>query len=62
MLIYTIWAHDPDEPDDLPWLVDAWDECSIEGNCKQWDENVAVAKQQHKEVRVICVSIPVSDV
>ena len=43
--IYTIWTALEWESD-APWMLDAWDEYSIDGNASGWDEALEKAKDE----------------
>ncbi len=58
MLIYTIWVNDRAEFDEA-WMLDAWDEFTIDANSEGWDEVVEKAKSAFEEVRVIPVEVDI---
>lgn len=45
--VYMIWAIEPNSFNDGPWLVDAWDEHSVDGNSSGWDEAKKKAYDEH---------------
>lgn len=61
MLIYMIWVNNRAEFDEA-WMLDAWDEFTIEANPQGFDEAVKKAKSEHAEVRVIPVHVDIAKV
>lgn len=49
--VWMIWAMLDSEPD-APWVVDAWDEYSIENNPSGWDDAVTKAKKENENIRI----------
>lgn len=43
MKLHLIWA----QADDTPWLIEAWDEDSIDGNYEGWDAALKKAAATH---------------
>jgi len=61
MLIYMIWVNNRAEFDEA-WMVNAWDEFTIDANPQGWEEAVSKAKSEHAEVRVIPVQVDITKV
>lgn len=58
--INLVWVLNNEAPH--PWVVDAWDEFSIEENFEGYQEALEKAKKDHDEVRVQRVSVPIRTV
>jgi len=56
--IYCVLSKHPDI--DMPWLVDAWDEWSVEENPEGLGTDVKNAKKKHPacEVRTAVIEVP----
>lgn len=52
--VYMIWVRDPSDPSGTAWLVDAWDEGSIDENRGGWTDaqEDAIKKYGGANVRV----------
>lgn len=46
----TIWTIDSSGE---PWLVDAWDEYSIDGNPSGWEEAIEKAQGDASDIRIL---------
>ena len=56
MKIYTIWRNINSFED--AWLINAWDEYSIDGNNEGWQEALKEASNSNKEdIKVIVVNV-----
>jgi len=51
MIIRTIWVSPTDW--DEAYMVDAWDEYTVEANAGGWEEALAKARNENNELRVI---------
>ena len=58
MRLYVIVVKDKN--DETPWVVNAWDEYSVDENYQGFNEEVEKAKRAHKdgEVRVGIIRVP----
>ena len=59
MLIQTVWVKDED--DEIS-LLSAWDEYTIDSNPEGWEEEVSDTKKEYGDVRVIPISVRISDI
>jgi hypothetical protein len=55
MKIHTIWATENNPAE--AWIVDAWDEYSIDNNKEGWDESLKRARHEYPHVRVVVLSV-----
>jgi hypothetical protein len=55
MKIHTIWATENNPAE--AWIIDAWDEYSIDNNKEGWDESLKRARHEYPHVRVIVLSV-----
>ena len=57
--VWMIWATDPSDPAGVIWLVDAWDQDTVENNQEGWDEAVEKAWAEHGggNVRISVTSV-----
>ena len=55
MRLYVIVVKDKN--DETPWVVNAWDEYSVDENYQGFDEEVEKAKRAHKDGEVCVGSI-----
>lgn len=58
MKIYTIWVSTNGFEE--AWILDAWDEDSVDGNYSGWEDAVREAKKDHAEVKVIAINVAIS--
>lgn len=50
--IYLIWALSNSDPE-APWIVDAWDEFSIDGNEPGWSAAIKKAEEENDAIRIV---------
>lgn len=59
--IHMIWANEDREPDAV-WMVDAWDEFSMDGNYDGWEKAVAKARKENENIRIIVTTVSYSEI
>ena len=56
MQIKTIWAAHDNEWNEA-WLVEAWDEYSIDNNFDGWSKALEKAKKENDEIKVVVINV-----
>ncbi len=56
MLIYTLWERENDKDTDIPWIVEAVDEYTIDNNCEFPADYLK--KRESVNVREMVIDVP----
>ena len=54
--VFMIWGSELVDPT-ATWLVESWDEFSIEANYDGWEEAISKAKHQNEIVRITTTTV-----